>query len=182
MAKIYTKQGDSGYTTVASGKLVKKTSELIELFGSLDELNSFLGLAAEALCEKQQFIDLLKYLYQVQGELLELGMQLATGNKILLGSHKINRLESEIDVLSEKLPVMTSFVLPGGGEIASRLHVARAVCRRSERAAFRVVKDIEMAGSVAVYLNRLSDWLYVAARFVAHQCNIEEIKWSPPAN
>lgn len=179
MKKKFSELGDKGFTALAGGKKTKKTSALIEMQGSVDELNSFLGFAVEALLSgKQDFEQLIKAIYRIQGELFEVGMQLTSNNKFILNSLKIKQLEMEIDQMSDKLPVLDSFVLPGGGESGSRLHLARAVCRRAERDAFKLFELDNNTQLVAIYLNRLSDWLYVAARSAANIASIEEQVWS----
>ncbi|MDR1057758.1 MAG: cob(I)yrinic acid a,c-diamide adenosyltransferase [Coxiellaceae bacterium] len=167
--------GDDGFTALVSGKQVKKSSELIELYGSIDELNVFLGFASEAMCCNQNFSSLLKSIYQIQRNLFELCSNLVSGKKFTLHPEKLKVLESEIDTLSEKLPVLRSFILPGGGEQASRMHIARAICRRAERVAFKLAETNDNAKVIGVYLNRLSDWLYVAARTAALITNSEEM-------
>jgi len=175
MAKIYTRTGDDGTTALANGKRVKKTADIIAVFGSLDELNAFLGFAAEALYTKNELQDLLKHIYQIQKDLFELGGKLASGNKFTLDPEKVARFEAEIDAMTEKLPIAKSFILPGGGEISARLHIARTVCRRAERETFKLFATDILAETVGIYLNRLSDWLYVAARYVAFVTNVEEL-------
>jgi len=175
MSRIYTKSGDDGSTSLVGGKRVKKFSEIIELYGCIDELNSFLGYAAESLFSSQDFISLLKQIYRIQKELFELGSYLVSGKKFTINPHNISKLEAEIDTMSERLPVLESFILPGGGECASRIHLARAVCRRVERVAFKMVGINDNAQIVGIYLNRLGDWLYVAARTAALIVNAEEM-------
>ena len=120
-----------------------------------------------------------KQVYRIQGEVFELASQLQANNKFVLNPHKISKLELEIDNMGEQLPVLQSFVLPGGGEPALRLYLARVICRRAERVAFKLAaadKNVEIIG---VYFNRLSDWLYVAARLTAVFANIEETILAP---
>jgi cob(I)alamin adenosyltransferase len=178
MVKLYTKKGDAGMTALASGKPVKKNSDLIELCGELDELNSFLGWTAEALCNKDHACaELVKKILRVQKELFDIGWQLSSGNKYVLEPQKIAHLESEIDAMSEHLPVLKRFILPGGGECSCRFHLTRTICRRVERIAYRVLEKNDSFAFVAEYLNRLSDWLFCAARYIAFLSNIEEITW-----
>lgn len=174
MNRIYTRTGDDGTTLLVNGKRVKKTSELIEFYGTLDELNSFLGFAAESICEQREFVMPLKSLYRIQKELFSLSNTVISGEKLNLGLPLVNKLEEEIDYFQKELPILKSFILPGAGEGSARLHLARSVCRRAERAAFRVVPSIKNLEIVAIYLNRLSDWLFVLARYVAFVLNIEE--------
>lgn len=174
MTKIYTKTGDTGTTALTNGKRVKKTSAPIELYGSLDELNSFLGFAAESLCHQDTYIDILKSIYRVQHELFTIASQVISGDKENFGLQLINKLEEEIDLFETRLPVLKSFILPGGGESSVRLHLARSVCRRAERVAFKLLDENKNAAIVTIYLNRLGDWLFVLARYVAFLGNIEE--------
>jgi cob(I)alamin adenosyltransferase len=178
--KNFSSNGNHATTTLADGEKVAKTCELIELYGNLDELNSFTGWCAEALQgdnyqdEEHRFI--LKYIYTIQRQLFKLGQQL-TDKKMLISEQHTKQLEEIIEAISNKLPAINSFILPGGGEVASRLHMARSVCRRAERAAFRAYeKKHKNAEIVGAYLNRLSDWFFVAARFSTFVSNVEEIK------
>jgi cob(I)alamin adenosyltransferase len=176
MAKFYTKSGDDGSTSIGNnGKRVKKYSDIIELYGTIDELNVFLGYAAESLCHNQDQTEFLKKIYSIQREIFELGTHLSSGKKFAVNPHKITKLEFEIDEMSEKLPIVRSFILPGGGELALRFHMARVVCRRAERVAFKLADTMGDVEIIAVYLNRLSDWLYAAARTAAMLVNAEEI-------
>lgn len=175
MNKFYTKSGDDGFTNIGTdGKRVKKCSDIIELYGTIDELNVFLGYAAESLGHNQDYVEFLKKIYSIQKELFELSGHLSSGKKFAINPHKITKLEFEIDEMSEKLPIIRSFILPGGGEIALRLHIARVICRRAERVAFKVAETVADVEIIAVYLNRLSDWLYAAARTAAMLTNHEE--------
>lgn len=174
MGKLYTKSGDDGFTTLLSGKRVKKYSDLIELYGAIDELGVFLGYAAESLGSHQEDSDLLKRLCCIQRELFDLSSHLVSGNKFTLNPHQIGELEVAIDQMTEKLPILKSFILPSGGESALRIHLARTVCRRAERAAFKLANSDDNAAIVGIYLNRLGDWLYAAARTAALIVNAEE--------
>lgn len=177
MIKIFSRKGDDGYTSLTNGKKIKKTASLIELMGGLDELNSFLGFAAEGLCALTTLKDLLQKLYRIQGELFELGSAAISGQKFLVGSPNVTQLEAEIDFFTGELPVLNCFVLPGGGEIAVRFHLARAVCRRVERNAFAAADNNADMPILGKYLNRLSDWLYIVARYISYKSNIDEIAW-----
>jgi cob(I)alamin adenosyltransferase len=175
--KIYTRMGDEGITSFGDSKKIAKSSELIEFVGMLDELNCFLGYAAEALGREAELALFLPKLQQKQGELFEAGLFLAQDQRSTFGMVNIAKLEEEMDLLAQKLPVIKDFVLPGGGEISVRLHLARAICRRGERTAFRAMKASKGSALIAVYLNRLGDWLYLLARYAAFVTNIEELCW-----
>ena len=175
MSKVYTKSGDDGFTSLGNNKRVKKYSDVIELYGCVDELSVFLGYAAECLSYNQDFNELLKQIYRIQRELFELNTHLFSGQKYAINPHKISKLEIEIDAMSQRLPILKSFILPSGGECASRIHLARVICRRAERVAFRLADSNDNAEIIGVYLNRLSDWLYTAARTAAMIVNAEEV-------
>ncbi len=172
--KLYSKSGDDGFTNLISGKRVKKISELVELCGNLEELNVFLGYVAESLYSNPELVVQLKQVYRIQKELFEIIFNLTSEKKFVINPHSICDLEYEINAMSERLPVLQSMILPGGGEIASRIYLAWAVCRRAERSAFRLFTTNDNAETVGIYLNRLSEWLYVAARTMAVAAGVEE--------
>lgn len=181
--KIYTKTGDKGKTSLIGGTKVFKSDLRIEAYGTVDELNSFVGLCLDLL--KSHNIN--NVLAEVQDRLFTIGSALAcdpekeTKLKIPdLHEKDIVLLEKEIDKMSEVLPVMKSFILPGGHVTVSTLHIARTVCRRAERCCVKMEKkEMEVEPLIIKYLNRLSDHLFVLARFAAHQLNAEEIPWKP---
>lgn len=178
MLKIFAKKNAS-----AAAPYADKCSELIELYGCLDELSSFIGWCTEATHgdnsahQTVELSSLAKQLYHIQRQLISLGEQLAFPKKtVMITGQHVAALTTEVENISNKLPVLKSFILPGGGEIASRLHIARAVCRRAERAACHAVAaKHQHAGIAADYLNRLSSWFFIAARYAAFVSNVEEI-------
>jgi cob(I)alamin adenosyltransferase len=172
LTRIYTRGGDRGETSLGDGSRVPKTDPRVEAVGQVDELNSLVGwaLAAEGAPE---------LLVRVQNELFDLGADLATPDsgsrpRLRVSQEQVERLESECDAANAELEPLKSFVLPGGSELAARLYVARAVCRRAERAVLRVEG---VSPLVAVYLNRLSDLLFILAR--AANAGGEETLWRP---
>jgi cob(I)alamin adenosyltransferase len=172
LTRIYTRGGDRGETSLGDGSRVPKTDPRVEAVGQVDELNSLVGwaLAAEGAPE---------LLVRVQNELFDLGADLATPDsgsrpRLRVSQEQVERLESECDAANAELEPLKSFVLPGGSELAARLYVARAVCRRAERAVLRVES---VSPLVAVYLNRLSDLLFILAR--AANAGGEETLWRP---
>ena len=181
--KIYTKTGDKGKTSLIGGTKVFKSDLRIEAYGTVDELNSFIGLCLDHL--KSHNIH--NVLSEVQDRLFTIGSALAcdpekeTKLKIPdLHEGDVELLEKEIDKMNEVLPTMKSFILPGGHIAVSSLHVARTVCRRAERCCVKMQrKEMEVEDLIIKYLNRLSDYLFVLARFAAHQLNVEEIPWKP---
>lgn len=179
MFKRFSSLNKPGQTTLANGDKVFKTNELVELYGGLDELNSFIGWSAEVLhCQEYQdaeHIFMFKQLIAIQRQLFCLGQEL-TDNKLITSEQMTKKLEELIEAISNKLPTINAFVLPGGGEFSSRLHITRSVCRRIELLAFKVYdKKHNKALVIASYLNRLSDLFFVMARFSSFISNVEEI-------
>ena len=178
--KIYTKTGDKGRTSLATGKRVSKSDLRLEAYGTADELNSFVGLLRASLdkCEGEWVRDVDVELDWVQNRLFDVGAILA-GADMPFAEEYVLRLEKGMDVMDSKLPVLKEFVLPGGNEQISLCHVCRCVARRLER---EVVKWLENDGeeidSVVVrYINRLSDYLFVLSRFVANNLEISLFVW-----
>lgn len=186
--KIYTKTGDTGTTSLFGGDRVPKHHIRIESYGTVDELNSYIGLVRD-----QDMNPLYKaVLVEVQDRLFTVGAILATppDKEVLKNGEKrlqnlgitesdIDYLEREMDKMDAELPPMTHFVLPGGHTTVSYCHVARCVCRRAERLAVHL-NDIEPTDSLVIkYLNRLSDYLFVLARKLSHDLNAEETPWIP---
>lgn len=181
--KIYTKTGDKGSTSLIGGTKVLKSHIRIDTYGTVDELNSYIGLVADLIQEPSIKVEL----KEIQDRLFTIGSSLACDPDRETGLHipdlnekDVSRLEYEIDRMNEPLPPMKSFVLPGGHPAVSTTHIARCVCRRAER---MCVHLNEQSGSVneliVQYLNRLSDYLFVLARFIAHLLEVEEVKWKP---
>lgn len=179
--KIYTKTGDQGVTSLFGGKRVSKAELRIETYGTVDELNSFLGLVRDQeVNQKRQAV-----LVEIQDRLFTIGSILATepGNEKLkipsLREEDIQFLENEMDAMDESLPPMRFFVLPGGHQSVSFCHVARTVCRRVERLTISLSTQEHVDPLVIKYLNRLSDYLFVLARKMAAELGIEETPWRP---
>jgi cob(I)alamin adenosyltransferase len=181
--KIYTKTGDLGKTTLIGGTKVPKSHLRIESYGTVDELNSYIGLLSDHLTH-QHSKTILK---EVQDRLFTIGSSLACDPdkeplmKIPdLKEKDIVRLEKEIDKMNEALPVMKSFILPGGHVAVSTAHVARCICRRTERICVNMqVQDLFVEPLVIKYLNRLSDYLFVLARYIGHLLKVDELPWKP---
>ena len=180
-SKIYTKTGDLGKTSLIGGTKVPKSHIRIESYGTVDELNSFIGLVGDHIAD----IHTKTILKEIQDRLFTIGSSLACDPdkeplmKIPdLNESDINLLEREIDQMNEALPAMKNFVLPGGHVAVSTAHVARCVCRRSERICVNMIEN-EMFVELLVikYLNRLSDYLFVLARYIAQLLNVAEIPW-----
>jgi cob(I)alamin adenosyltransferase len=187
--RIYTKRGDGGETSLAGGQRVSKDSARIEAYGTVDELNAFMGLAV-ASCEEMILRDprmglLLVILRRVQHELFNLGSILATlpedvhPKQARITSAEIVQLEREIDGMNESLPTLRSFVLPGGTRINAELHVTRTICRRAERLLVALSRQENVPAETIQYLNRLSDAMFVWSRWVNNTLGKPEILWEP---
>lgn len=185
--KVYTKQGDGGQTRLAGGQQLPKNHVRIEAYGTVDELNAVLATVAEALRGDEKLSGMRQQIFRIQNELFDLGSMLAVlpvdrvPQMAVIRSDDVTRLEQEIDAMNEALPRLESFILPGGGELSARLHVARTVCRRSERRLLDLAAGEPLDGTEVPYLNRLSDWLFVAGRYAAAQQGIAETLWRPGA-
>lgn len=182
--KIYTKTGDLGDTGLFGGPRVRKDAPRIEAYGTVDELNSVLGLARAAGLDN----DLDALVGQIQNELFALGAQLATPdpaahNTALVGPREIAALEQAIDRLEQGLAPLKQFILPGGTPAAAQLHFARTVCRRAERRLVTLTDQSTepIAADIVVYLNRLSDLLFVMARSVNRAAGHPDVPWQKPS-
>lgn len=178
--KIYTKRGDKGTTSLFGGTSIPKNSARLHAYGTVDELNSVLGLILSHKPSGKGS----QILIAIQKQLFVLGADLATlhskKTKIKrIGGQEIQDLENRIDELEEELSPLTSFILPGGVPAGSALHLARTVCRRAERHTVELAKNETISGYAIIYLNRLSDLLFVLARYENKQAGSEEIKWLP---
>lgn len=189
--KIYTKTGDNGTTALFGGTRVKKYNLRIESYGTVDELNSYIGLIKDQEISE----NIKKTLLKIQNELFTLGAMLATplekeilkNGKERLDIPKINEksilfLEKDIDFMEQDLSQMTHFILPGGHQSVSFCHIARCVCRRAERLSVELNEEENINNDILKYLNRLSDYLFVLARKLSKDLSIEEIKWIPGEN
>jgi cob(I)alamin adenosyltransferase len=179
--KIYTKSGDKGETSLYGGKRVSKSDIRIEAYGTVDEVNSYIGLLGDLEVNKNRK-GLLK---EIQDRLFTIGSALAADadkpklKKPDLLESDIELLEKEIDVLQEQLPEMKSFILPGGHQHVSFCHLARTVCRRAERIVVLLAETEPVETIIIMYLNRLSDYLFVLSRKMAMELGVEEIPWKP---
>jgi len=186
--KIYTKTGDKGNTSLYGGERVPKYHIRVEAYGTVDELNSYMGLLRDAIIDQE----VRRRLLRIQHELFVIGSLLATPpNKEKLKNGKdrlnidkineahINALEQEIDEMNADLPEMTHFILPGGHATVSYCHITRNICRRAERISVHLASESNVNTFVLKYLNRLSDYLFVLARKLTNDLQAEEILWKP---
>jgi cob(I)alamin adenosyltransferase len=191
LTRIYTRTGDAGQTGLAGGQRVAKDDLRIDCYGTVDELNAFVGVArttAEELAARAEalpaFSNILK---RVQHELFNLGSILATlpqdvhARQPRITNAEVEQLEREIDQANEELQPLRSFVLPGGSRLDAELHVCRTVCRRAERLLVRLAREQKVPAESLQYLNRLSDALFVWSRWVNHALGASETLWKPNA-
>jgi cob(I)alamin adenosyltransferase len=179
--KIYTKTGDAGKTSLIGGTKVPKSDTRIDAYGTIDELNSFIGLVNDQAHDEQINVSL----KEIQDRLFTIGSSLACDpdKEVLmripdLKEEDVTFLEKEIDKMQDQLPVMKSFILPGGHPSVSTAHVTRCVCRRAERICVSMQQhDMFIEPLIIKYLNRLSDYLFVLARFIAHKLGVPEVPW-----
>ena len=183
LTRIYTRGGDRGETSLGDGSRVSKLDPRIQAFGTVDELNSLLGvvLAGELPSELRPLLE------RLQNELFDLGADLsvpyaAGDGRLRVTQEQIDELERACDRFNADLPELRSFVLPGGTEAAAALHVARAVCRRAERDALAAAQEVEINPLALVYLNRVSDLLFILARAANAQAGRPEPLWKPGAS
>lgn len=181
--KIYTKTGDKGQTSLIGGTRVAKNSVRLEAYGTVDELNSYLGLIRSFPVAPE----LNEQLVVIQNILFSVGGNLATDTSLkevrsglAVTDEDVAFLEKAMDRMDETLPPMTHFILPGGEQASSFAHIARTVCRRAERRVLDVAAQYDVDDRVVRYINRLSDYLFVLARKLAFDAGVEELKWEVP--
>jgi len=181
--RIYTKTGDAGSTSLIGGTRVSKSDLRIEAYGTVDELNSFVGLCRDLIINENARATL----QEIQDRLFTIGSALAVDpakeSKLKipdLHETDVNLLESEIDTMNDILPPMKHFILPGGHVTVANIHITRCVCRRAERLCVRLIEvSHEDYALIIKYLNRLSDYLFVLARFIGHDLQVPEMAWKP---
>ena len=178
--KIYTKQGDGGETSLIGGTRVPKAHARLDAYGTVDELNTLAGLLR---CHSGDFPQVDEALEVIQHRLFQVGSHLACESEDLRSqlpefkAEFATQLEQQMDQMSEPLAELKNFILPGGSEAASRAHICRTVCRRAERNLFRIESLSETESAIGLYLNRLSDYFFVLARWFNHQLGVEDVIW-----
>jgi cob(I)alamin adenosyltransferase len=181
--KIYTKTGDDGTSGLIGGTRVSKSDIRLEAYGTVDELNSWIGLLCTGQFDPVCFITL----QMIQNKLFVIGSILATdpdkiqasGLKVSCDESDINKIEAEIDRMQSLLPPLNNFILPGGSTLAAYAHIARTVCRRAERRISTLDKIAGKEVNIGIFINRLSDYLFVLARYINHLKNADETIWQP---
>ena len=180
--RVYTRRGDAGETSLAGGQRLPKDDPRIEAYGTIDELNSFVGLARESA---RGLPELAQILLRVQHELFNLGAILATmpedvhPKQARITTAESEQLEHEIDRMNAGLPPLRSFVLPGGSRLNAEMHICRTICRRAERLTVALAAHSHVDPEVLTYLNRLGDALFVWSRWASHQTGTPETLWEP---
>jgi len=178
---VYTRTGDKGTTSLVGGTRVPKTHARLEAYGTVDELNSFIGLLITYVdpCEEQEFLQ------QVQNNLFVIGSNLATDQSItqlrsasVITPEMVSEMEHQIDIVDASIPPLTAFVLPGGSRGAAVCHICRTVCRRAERRILALSEQAEVSAELLAYVNRLSDYLFVLSRKINQVEKKEEIFWN----
>jgi cob(I)alamin adenosyltransferase len=187
ITKVYTRTGDKGLTRLVGGQKVRKDEPRIESYGTVDELNTVVGLVrmelARSGADEQARSWLDARVAEIQNDLFNLGSDLATKAEDrwetmrLVEDRDVKRLENEIDEMNGILPPLKDFILPGGGPVSGFLHQGRTVCRRAERRVIGLAADEDINEQAIKFLNRLSDWLFVASRWVAKAMNEPEFLW-----
>lgn len=183
LTKIYTRGGDKGQTSLGNGKRVSKDDIRVEAYGDVDELNAILGIARLSIPSEYD-----PYLSRIQNDLFDLGADLCTPEEenpkyppLRMTSQQVERLENEIDSLNAELSPLNSFILPGGSEVSAHLHHARTVCRRAERRMVSLAAVEKINENSIHYVNRLSDFLFVSARYLNEKGN-KDVLWVPGGN
>ncbi len=178
LTKIYTRNGDYGTTRLANGETVSKDSLRVIAYGEIDELNSVLGV----VLTKDLDLKVAEILAHIQHHLFDVGGELASAGMItgLVSEQLILELEHNIDQLNADLPALEEFILPGGTIVAAELHLGRTVCRRAERSIVSLSQTETVAAEIIKYINRLSDLLFVMARYENHRSDSQEIYWKNP--
>jgi cob(I)alamin adenosyltransferase len=183
LTKIYTRGGDGGETSLGNGARVSKTDLRIEAYGTVDELNSALG----AVLSAGPPVEYRPWLQRIQNDLFDLGADLSVPGddgreRLRVTDDQVTWLEGRCDLVNGRLEPLRSFVLPGGTEVAARIHLARTVCRRAERRVVALASDADLTPAALAYLNRLSDLLFVLARGANAEAGVAEPLWKPGAS
>ena len=181
LSKIYTRTGDDGTTGLGDGSRIEKDSIRVEAYGTVDELNSCIGmvisqLSSELMTNSNHLLN--EWLSEIQHDLFDLGGELCIPGHIALTNTPIDTLENQIDTMNADLPMLKEFILPGGNQPAATCHLARTICRRAERNVHTLSRTEKINPLGLQYLNRLSDWLFVTARIIARLDNGTEVLWN----
>jgi cob(I)alamin adenosyltransferase len=174
LSKIYTRTGDEGTTGLGDGTRVPKDHLRVEAYGTVDEANSAIGVV---LSMRELPVEVRQCLTDVQHDLFDVGGELCIPGARTITAAYVERLENQLDLFNDPLPPLKEFILPGGGPAAAAAHLARTICRRAERICWSLAREEEVGGELLIYLNRLSDLLFVLARVLARQDSGGEVFW-----
>ena len=180
LSKIYTRTGDGGETGLGDGSRVSKTHPRIEAIGSVDELNSIVGLLVEELIEagNDELNTIADFLRALQHRIFDLGGELSIPGFNIINDDHVKTIEVHLDALNEHLEPLDNFILPGGSKLIANCHVARAICRRAERQVATLAQEESVNKAGMEFLNRLSDYLFVVARSCARITGVDEVLWT----
>ena len=179
LSKIYTRTGDDGETGLGDGRRIKKTHPRVEAMGTVDELNSVVGVVVEALIldGNEELIDIANFMRSLQHRIFDLGGELSIPGFEIVNKDHVSAIEEHLDALNEHLDPLENFILPGGSALISNCHMARAICRRAERNVALLAESEDVNTASKEFLNRLSDYLFVVARSCARITGIDEVLW-----
>ncbi len=179
LSKIYTRTGDQGETGLGDGSRIRKTHPRVEAMGSVDELNSIVGMVVEELlqADKPELNDIAGFLRSLQHRIFDLGGEISIPGFEIVTTDHVKAIEENLDALNEHLEPLENFILPGGSHLIANCHMARAVCRRAERDVTALAESETVNKSALEFLNRLSDYLFVVARSAARITGIDEVLW-----
>jgi cob(I)alamin adenosyltransferase len=178
LSKIYTRTGDGGETGLGDGQRISKSALRIAAIGDIDELNSWVGmLVEELLAEGDKFTGVADFLRRCQHRIFDLGGEVSIPGYAIVEAKHVDAIEVQLDALNADLPPLENFILPGGSRLIATIHLARSVCRRAERALVALAAQEEVNEEGLRFLNRLSDYLFVAARHVARVSGVGEVLW-----
>ena len=179
LSKIYTRTGDAGETGLGDGSRIPKDSARVVAMGDIDELNSWLGLLIEELkvADADHTVDIVNYLSYCQHRIFDLGGEVSIPGYSIINAAHVSAIESQLDALNANLAPLENFILPGGSRLIATIHMARAVCRRAERALVTLSHDAQINAEGLKFLNRLSDYLFVTARHYARVSGTPEVLW-----
>ena len=179
LSKIYTRTGDTGETGLGDGSRISKTSPRVEAMGSVDELNSIVGLVVEEIVESNQpgLIEISEFLRSLQHRIFDLGGELSIPGFEIISAKHVKAIENHLDKMNDELKPLENFILPGGSRLVANCHMARSICRRAERNIAALAIDEDINSNAMEFINRLSDYLFVLARTCARLTGIDEVLW-----
>ena len=179
LSKIYTRTGDKGETGLGDGSRISKTAPRVEAMGSVDELNSIVGVVVEELLEsrKSELVEIAGFLRTLQHRIFDLGGELSIPGFEIITAEHVKAIEANLDSMNEHLDPLENFILPGGSRLIADCHMARAICRRAERNITALAADEDVNSNAMEFINRLSDYLFVLARTSARLTDVEEVLW-----